>query len=284
MLVFKGFPEEVDIEYAVENLLLTGRVSFFKRGDNHYFLDAYLGGEEDVCYRPTRICIANPKIGSFQLENHKDGEIFFLTPFDRIVTKVPNYTGGIYSLISMTAMLLADNITSINCAQVNSRVAAICGVENANDKAGVEETLKDIYAGKPFKVVKTKLMESFSVNPIANISASKNLIELIELHQYIKAQFWNALGIQFNSSMKREHLITAEVEANLDALKVPVTTMLESLNESCDWVNSIYGLNTSIELNPNFKPEEPESEEKESEEDVETSSEEDSQSMDNDVS
>lgn len=284
MFVFNGFPEEVDIEYAIENLLLTGRVSYFQRGGKSYFLDAYLGGEEDVTYRPTKICVANPKIGSFQLVNNEDGVMFFLTPFDRIVTKIPSYTGGMYSLLSMTAILLADNISSINCAQVNSRVAAICGVENANDKAGVEETLKEIYGGRPFKVVKTSLMESFKVNPIANISASKNLIELIELHQYIKAQFWNALGIQFNSSMKREHLITAEVEANLDALKVPVQTMLESLNRSCEIVNNIYGLNTSITLNPEFELTQPENEEKGESKDVESEDKEDAESVDSDVS
>lgn len=255
LLVLNDFPEEVDKDYGLENLILTGSVSFFNKNDKYYLLDAFIGGEENTEYRPTKIQIANPKLGSFELTQHEDGVMLYLTPFDKLVTKVPSFTGGLYSLISMTAMLLADNITSINCAQVNTRVSAICEVESNNSSAGVEEVLRDIYRGKPYKIVKHGLIDSFKVNPLASATTSKNIIELVELHQYILAQFWNALGIQCNSNMKRERLVTAEVDANFAALKIPVTTMLDSLNEGCEWINKIWGLNTSFGLNPELENE-----------------------------
>lgn len=255
LLEFKGFPEEVDIDYAVENLLLTGRIMFFKKGEKFYFLDGFLGGEENVCYRPTKIQIANPHLGSFGLTQNVDGVCLFLTPFDKLVTKIPYFEGGITSLIKTTAMLLADNITSINVAQINTRVAAICSTEGNNNTVAVEDVLRDIYAGKPYKIIKSGLIDSFKVNPLSTASTSKNIIELVELHQYILAQFWNALGIQYNSNMKRERLVTAEVEANIGALKIPIQTILDSLKSGTDKINEIWGLNCSIGLNPKFKPE-----------------------------
>ncbi len=253
LFIFKGFPEEVDIDYAVENLLLTGNISFFKSNSKYYLLDAFLGGKQNVVYRPTLIQVSNNILGHLEFTNEKDAVMLFLTPFDRAVTQCPGFDGGLYHLISRTAILLADNITSINCAQMNSRVAAICGVETQNDASGVEETLKEIYMGKPYKVVKSSLLSSFQVNPLSNSTSSKTITELVELHQYILASFFNTLGVQFNGNMKRERLISDEVNANSDALTISIDVILNSLKKGCESINRIFGLNTSIELNPIFE-------------------------------
>lgn len=265
LFIFNGFPEEVDIDYAIENLLLTGNISFFKSNSKYYLLDAFLGGTQNIVYRPTSIQISNPILGQLEFTNEMDGVMLFLTPFDRAVTQCPGFEGGLYHLISETAILLADNITSINCAQMNSRVAAICGVETQNDASGVEETLKEIYMGKPYKVVKSSLLSSFQVNPLSNSTSSKTITELVELHQYILASFFNAIGVQFNGNMKRERLITDEINANDDALVLSIDVMLNSLNKGCESINRIFGLNTSIELNPKFEKLENPTEESEKE-------------------
>lgn len=253
LFIFKDFPEEVDIDYAIENLLLTGNIAFFKDKDKYYFLDAFLGGTQNVTYRPTDIQVSSTILGHLEFTNEENGVMLFLTPFDRAVAQCPGFEGGLYHLISRTAILLADNITSINCAQMNSRVAAICGVETQNDATGVEETLKEIYMGKPYKVVKSSLLSSFQVNPLSNSTSSKTITELVELHQYILASFFNAIGIQFNGNMKRERLVTDEVNANSDALVLSIDVMLNSLNKGCESINRIFGLKTSVELNPKFE-------------------------------
>ena len=262
LFIFKGFPKEVDIDYAIENLLLTGNISFFKSNGKYYLLDAFLGGTQNIVYRPTDIQVSNPILGQLEFTNEMNGVMLFLTPFDRAVTQCPGFEGGLYHLISKTAILLADNITSINCAQMNSRVAAICGVETQNDATGVEETLKEIYMGKPYKVVKSSLLSSFQVNPLSNSTSSKTITELVELHQYILASFFNAIGIQFNGNMKRERLVTDEVNANSDALVLSIDVMLNSLNKGCESINRIFGLSTSVELNPKFERLEKPNEEK----------------------
>lgn len=253
LFIFKGFPDEVDIDYAIENLLLTGNISFFKENGKYYLLDAFLGGKQNVVYRPTLIQVSNNILGHLEFTNEEDAVMLFLTPFDRAVTQCPGFEGGLYHLISRTAILLADNTTSINCAQMNSRVVAICGVETQNDASGVEETLKEIYTGKPYKVVKSSLLSSFEVNPLSNSSSSKTITELVELRQYILASFFNTLGVQFNGNMKRERLISDEVNANSDALSISIDVILNSLKKGCKSINRIFGLNTTIELNPIFE-------------------------------
>jgi hypothetical protein len=119
--------------------------------------------------------------------------------------------------------------------------------------------------GKPYKVVKSSLLSSFQVNPLSNSTSSKTITELVELHQYILASFFNAIGVQFNGNMKRERLITDEINANDDALVLSIDVLLNSLNKGCESINRIFGLNTSIELNPKFEKLENPTEESEKE-------------------
>ena len=64
--------------------------------------------------------------------------------------------------------------------------------------------------------------------------------------------FWNAIGIDANYNMKRERLITAEVDKNLMSLKVPIETILETLNADLDKTNEIFGTDYHAILNPEF--------------------------------
>jgi hypothetical protein len=46
------------------NLLLAGRVCWFKDGDSYYALNGSVGGEPDVYYQPSQFIVANPQLGS----------------------------------------------------------------------------------------------------------------------------------------------------------------------------------------------------------------------------
>ena len=65
--------------------------------------------------------------------------------------------------------------------------------------------------------------------------------------------FWNAIGIDSNYNMKRERLVTAEVESNFTALKVPVTTMINNLNNGFERANKWAGTELKARLNPEYK-------------------------------
>ena len=96
-------------------------------------------------------------------------------------------------------------------------------------------------------------MEHLHVNSINSSTKASNLIDLIELQQYIKAQFWNSIGIDANYNMKRERLNEAEINSNFTSLKVPISTMLNTLNEGFEATNKCLGTKLKAKLNPEFK-------------------------------
>lgn len=243
---------ETDRDYFYQNLLLIGNILFFRKGEKIYAVHGSPGGEPDAFRMPTRLVYSNPVLGSGEITEGKNGVLVALTPSDRLFFST-TYGGGLYSLIASTAQLLADNTSSINCAQINGRVQTVFTSESSSESTAAEIILKDMYTGKPYRVIPSEILSKFSVQPIAQSVTSSMLMELVELRQYILAQFWNSIGLDANFNMKRERLITAEVEANSAALKVPIQTILDELNFGFKKVNTLFGTNLKAELNPEYK-------------------------------
>lgn len=257
VILIDGLPEKADINFVMTHLLTIGSVAVVNIGGNIYMTNGYAGGDKDVNYYGTKVIGANPILGSYELERGKDAEMVYLTPFDNVplINGNPHSTGGLYELIAFTAALLADNICSLNSAQINGRVQALVTAEDSEIAKSAELSLRDLYAGKPYKVLTEDLYKRIHVNPLAASVNSHQLMELIEVQQYIRAMFWNAIGIDANFNMKRERLVTAEIESNFTSLKVPVTTMLDNLNSCFDKCNKSENLKTNLHarLNPDYK-------------------------------
>lgn len=240
----KNLPETMDEFYIISNLLIDGDVCITKFNDELYACIGAPGGQPDEYYRPSVYTIANPILGSKIVKDGVDGVIIYNTPLDAYVS------GGLYGLISQTATLLADNIVSINCCQINSRVTAITTADSPAQRIEAEATLKSIYAGHPFKVVGSDIIDKINVNPIATTNTSQNLAELIELHNYIIANYFQSIGIKANDIRKKAHVLQDEIDSQNDYLQISILELLTSWQKGFDKVNELFGTDIHVELNP----------------------------------
>lgn len=255
VILIKGLPDDADYDFIMSQLLLVGRISVFEDKGKVYLLNGHIGGAPDEYYYPTRVLIANPILGSFDLERDKKAVMVYLTPTDRLldVPKVPSLVyGGLFSLISMVANILSECMTTVNTTLMNTRVHAIYTADTESAARSAEPVLKSIYEGKPFSVVTSELLERLNVNPLSEHGLSNCLIETLEVCQYVLSLFWNGIGIDANYNMKRERLITAEVDKNVQSLIVPIQTILETLNSGFNKANEIFGTSLEAILNPKF--------------------------------
>lgn len=157
--------------------------------------------------------------------------------------------GGLYSLIYQTAGLLADNISSLNIAQINSRLTALYTASDEAIARTGEEVLKEVYNGRPYKILREEIVDKINVNPIASSGQNNTLMSLIEAKQYIIAQFFQEIGISANYNMKRERLNTAEVEMNNGALDINIFNMIKNRQEAVALINEKFGTEIEVELN-----------------------------------
>ena len=246
-----GKTETINWNYFKMNLLLDGQICITDFGDNLYACIGNRGGKPNEYYIPTIFTIANPVLGSKQVDIDVNGVVFYNTDID-MFTYTGNceiFSGGLYDLISQTATLLADNIISINCNQINSRITAFFTAESEAQAIAGEVILKKMYAGKPYQILRSDLIEKLNVNPI-NSSASGNITQLVELHNYIIANFFQSIGVKSNNVMKRERLINSEIDSQNDYLKVSLLEILTSWQKGFDKLNEIYGTDISVNLNP----------------------------------
>ncbi len=246
VIVLKNVPETIDITYLKEHLLLDGEICVTDFNDKLYACIGSRGGTPNEYYKPTQFIIANPVLGSKTVDIDENGIVIYNTPSDKSVM----FGGGLFQLIKQTATLLADNIVSINCAQINTRVEAIVTADSEAQAVAGEVVMKKLYAGAPYNIVRSDVIEKINVNPIAATGNGGKIRELVELHQYIIAQFFQAIGIKANAINKKERMITDEINSQDDYLGISLLDLIESWKEGFEKVNEMYGTEIEVELNP----------------------------------
>ena len=254
---WEGLPDTVDERFLNLQLILNGKICFTKIDGKLYALNGNVGGEPNVYYEPTQFIVANPILGSKtvrirQLDGSSsieglDGILVALTDIDYMDDR--GMKGGLYRLIYQTAGLLADNVSSLNCSQINGRVAQLWTTDNDVEARTVEEVVRDMYAGHPYRILTQDLVSKIGVVPAAQSGQTNTLLNLIEAHQYILASFFNEIGIPSTWNMKRERVNTAETELMTGSLDVNVYNMEKNLQKGAELINELFGENISVRFN-----------------------------------
>ena len=254
ILIFDGLPESIDQTWFKMCLLTAGRVAFFRdvKGDGELrALDCAIAGEPDIYYMPREVLIVNPafKGYSYTLPIHSDQvAVVYCREVDRY--QYARNTGGLYPLISSTAQLLADNTASINVATKNMRLTNILAADDTNTVSSMQLSLRKMYDGDPAIIVQKTLLDKIEPIPLTDHTNTQQLIQLLEVRQYIYAHFYEQIGLKTNDQRKKERLITAELDDGAELALFNVADMLESVTKGIEEVNRDFGTDIDVRLHP----------------------------------
>lgn len=207
MFVWENLPDSVDVNFLNTTLALDGVVCWCKIDGQVYALNCGFGGQPNSYYEPTTLIIANPVLGSHEFTNGKEAIAMFNSSTDEW------HPLGLEQLINQYATLMADNIVSINTAQINTRVHTLYTADSTALKNSAEKVLKELYAGKPYHVVDQDLVDNMHVQPVSISNINATIGELVELNNYILANFYKAIGIFASDVRKKERLVVDEIES-----------------------------------------------------------------------
>lgn len=248
--------EAFDERYFIEQLILRGKVCVAQFNGKLYALTGNWGGEPNAYYEPTQWIVANPILGSKTLKvlnkdgskdvSKLDGVVIALTDFDFLTD---NLNGGLYPLIYKYSGLLADNDVSLNIAQINGRLNVVLTADSENIANQAEDVLKDLYNGKPYRILYQDLMNKIEVNPVAAAGTNNTIMSLIEAKAHLLQDFYSEIGIASQGNLKRERVNTAETELMTGCLDISIWNMLKNLKEGIEKVNELFGTSISVELN-----------------------------------
>ena len=251
LFIIENVPEKFNTDFFLNSLFLDGYIGVADFNGNLYCVRGNPGGAPNEYYEPTIFTVANPILGSKQFTINKGEEdnmvVVWLTKADKeFIGFGLGNGGGLLPLIHQTATLLADNIVSINCAQINSRVQAMVAAGNPEQVISAEATMKRLYEGEPYAVMEQDLIDQIKVNPLTTSVSTNSLQQLIETQQFLIANFYQNLGIKANAINKKERLITDEINAQDDFLNVSYNVMFNSIAAGIEEINEMFG--TSIEI------------------------------------
>ena len=256
VIVFDNIPETVSETFLKLVLYTQGKICFLKgdligESDSELLaLNCSRADTPDVYYIPRKVLVTNPRLKKqYNITPGKDCEILYLSEADKYCLTEIN--GGLFTLIERTATMLADNDISINISQKNTRLTNLVSGDTQNTVDSIRAVIMSMYEGDPTIVVKSSLIDKLQGIPILNnTSNNHNLVELIEVQQYILSHFYEQIGIATHDQMKRERLITAEINDNLDLCFLNVDDMLVTIQEGLKRVNEMFGTEITARLNP----------------------------------
>lgn len=237
MFRYEGLPDTIPARVLELFLQTNGHVAFMEHEGELYVYTGGMGGELDVYYMPTIYTIANPaqKISV----NARIGEDCIVVPNDTMYL-------GLLPLFNRYAYHMAENELSMWVADINSRTIGLISAGDERTIASARQYLQDIEQGRPGVIAESAFLDGVRSQPYGGASARGSLTDLIEYEQYLKASWYNELGLDSNYNMKRESLSMAESQMNNDALLPLVDDMLQCRRDGLEKVNAMFG--TSIEV------------------------------------
>lgn len=237
MFDYQGLPETIPTEIIERYLQCYGYVAFIQHEGNFYVVNGALGGEPNIYNEPTQITVSNPVIGSKT----------FNIDVDCIIISNDYLKTGLLPVYNRYCYLMVENDVTMVQANINQRISNIITANDDPTRESAELYLKKIEEGKTGVIMDNKLFDSLKVftnNPTNNVQ----LMDLVQYQQYLKASLYNEIGLNSNYNMKKERLISGELEQNADILYPLVDGMLECRQAGIKKVNEMFNLNITVDL------------------------------------
>lgn len=251
MFRYTGLPDTIP-EYILEYMLqIYGSVAVLEHKGELYAFRCNFGGPPDPYYRPTQAVIANPALDidtMFRVVNN-------LPPFDKTTwEKYPpcvrflndSQIQGLLPLFARYATQMSENDVSIRSAQINLRQQTVIVADTGPEIQSAESYIKNLEDGKLSSIQKRPFADGVKVMN-ASTSQSNTVIQLIELQQYLKASWYNEIGLNSNFNMKRQYMSADEVNSSADIMLPLIDNMFFSRQQAVEAINKEFGTSISVE-------------------------------------
>lgn len=251
MFHYNGLPDTIP-EYILEYMLqIYGSVAVLEHGGELYAFRCNFGGPPDPYYRPTQAVIANPALNidnMFRVVNN-------LPPFDKTTWESyppcvrflnDSQIQGLLPLFARYATQMSENDVSIRSAQINLRQQTVIVADTGPEIQSAESYIKNLEDGKLSSIQKRPFADGVKVMN-ATTGQSNTVIQLIELQQYLKASWYNEIGLNSNFNMKRQYMSADEVNSSADIMLPLIDNMFFSRKQAVEAINKEFGTTISVE-------------------------------------
>lgn len=243
MFKYTGLPDTIPEKWLEFYLQTNGNAFVTKVNENLYAFTGGMGGQPNEYYLPTIYTVANPALNISK--NYK-------IDIDGILIYNDASNMGLIPLMSKYGSLLAENYISMRIASIMARATSLISASDDNTKRSAEQYIQKLVDGELSIVGENAFFEGVKVQPTRQTGIT-GITDLIELEQYLKASFYNEIGLNANYNMKREAINANESQLNNDALTPLIDQMLTERKNGVERVNAMFNTDISVEFNSAWK-------------------------------
>lgn len=241
-------PDKWDPDYFRYTLFVMGYTIVFNTDrfgviNNH---GALYG--RNVYYRPTRALVTNPALrgSSVQLE---------IGTSCQLIKLAPDYRGA-YDVVSTFSDLMAEILEGMATNMINTKLAYVFASDNKAAAESFKVMFSDIASGQPAVFVDKKLFDQEG-NPqwvLFNQNLKQTFLgnDMLTFMAGIESMFLSFIGIDNVNYEKKERLTNDEINANNQNTKAIARVWLESMQQSMDKVNEMFGTSCSVKLSEQY--------------------------------
>ena len=237
MFTYEGLPDSIPQRMLELYTMVNGHSVIVEHEGKLYVCFGGFAGEPDEYYMPKQYIVANPYLKLFET---------FTINENCILVKNDSMMCGLMPMFNRYASALVENDLSMNIVDINSRIPML--IESQDDKtyASAMKFMKDIENGDLSVIASNGFLDGLRTQPYSK--DTRNIItDLIEYHQYLKASWFNEIGLNANYNMKREAITADESQLNDDMLLPLIDDMKECRQEAIDQINHMWGTDITIE-------------------------------------
>lgn len=240
MFEWKNLPPEIDERYLELMLFEQGRVLFFKDKEAGFYatLKFTNQGTLDLYNRPIkRRAYANNGYNN-TFDNTDSVIIYNNYLHTNSATLVRRYAQRLWDL---------DRTIDINCKAQKTPILLKCS-------EGERLTTKNLYKEFDGNAPVIYADKGLSTNPISVLNT--NAPYVADKLYNLRTQIWNEaltyLGVSSTNTQKKERLISDEVMRQNGGTVASRYSRLEMRKQACDEINSMFGLNVSVDFREDF--------------------------------
>jgi len=143
--------------------------------------------------------------------------------------------------------LLVENDVNMVMWGFNSRIQKLITAPDDKSKESADLYMKKIIDGDLSIIGDNAMFDGVKMQAPA-ASSGAGVQQMIEYQQYIKSEMFNEVGLSSNFNMKRERLISSEVDQTEDSLFPLVYNMMENRISGIAALNENFGLNITVDF------------------------------------
>ena len=235
MFKYDGLPDNVRPEDLERMLLENGELIFTKWHDDFYIFQFTGAGKQNYLGEWDSYQVNNPYINCNAVFTDKDA----------VRVRNTDNSVSLSGMLDMYSELLSESYITLNMSDVNARLSFLISAGDNATKASAELFLKQVYDGKQGIIGSQPLLESLSVNPLAE---HRDFQSVIELNKFYYSDFFQKIGLTNLYNNIHDRISATETEFTATSIYPFVDNMKKNREAAIEKINQLFGLDVTVEF------------------------------------